>query len=92
MDIILQSNSDPIIDMNPFEPPEIIDVPLHQPGKRFSAIPTILIVAVILLGMFGLGVWRSHVAVSQEEMARQRAIEQQEYQQQLKKIQESEVQ
>jgi hypothetical protein len=56
----------------------------HQLVNRFSAILTILIVTVLLLDMFCLRVWRSHVALSQEKMARERALEQQ-----LRSMQES---
>lgn len=70
--------------MNPFEPLQIIDVSPHKPVKRFSVVMVIVIVAVVVVGMFGLEVMHTYIAVGSERVARQRAIEQQMQQQQLK--------
>jgi len=67
--------------MNPYEPPETIDVSPPKPVKRFSVVRTILMLTMVGVVMFGLEVLHLYNA---GRLKRQRAIEQQIQQQQLK--------
>jgi len=81
--VILDDMRSMEIDMNPYEPPQTIDVSPDKPVKRFSVVMVIVIVALVVVGMFGLEVMHTYIAVGSDRAARQRAIEQQ-MQQQLK--------
>jgi len=63
--------------VNPYEPPQTIDFSPRKPVKRFSVVTAIVIVALIVVGMFGLGVWRSYTAQKTAQLEQQRAYQQQ---------------
>jgi len=63
--------------VNPYEPAQTTDVSPHKPVKRFSVVIVPLIVIPIMVGMFGLGVWRSYTAQKTAQLEQQRAYQQQ---------------
>ena len=56
------------IEMNPFEPPQTVDVSPRKPVKRMFFALIVLVMTVILLGVVGIGFWRATTAKKMAEL------------------------